>query len=83
MAAYALALAIFLVSNVRSSLFHLALQAQPHFAAPASASAALLLDALGYALLVVGGVLVAGAYYRSASSARTSATTSASSWPSA
>jgi methylene-fatty-acyl-phospholipid synthase len=61
-AAYALALAIFLASSLRSVLFHLALQEQPRFAlAPNDAWA---LDLFAYALLGVGSVLLAGAYYR-------------------
>lgn len=61
-AAYALAFAIFMVSNVRSYLFHLAVEAQPHFVV--HGAAATMLDALGYALMGVGAVLVAASYYR-------------------
>jgi methylene-fatty-acyl-phospholipid synthase len=63
LAAYALALAIFLASSLRTWLFHSALQSQPRFVLGGAADA-WALDLLAYVIILSGGLLVAGAYYR-------------------
>jgi len=62
LAAYSLALAIFVVSNVRTWLFQRAMTGAPQGVAIVCGGAAV--DVLAYVILVVGAALVLGSYYR-------------------